>query len=90
MNSLTLRNRLRISILGLVVTIVLALSVLNLQSTVQVTFADAEERARLVAAQITSYLSGKIQAEGIPPRDARAAEAMAGGDPVLNDVRCRR
>ena len=83
MNAPTIRNRLRISILGLVVTIVLALSVLNLQSTVQVTFADAEERARLVAAQITSYLSGKIQAEGIPPRDARAAEAMAGGDPVL-------
>ncbi len=86
MNALTLRNRLRISILGLVVTVVLALSVLNLQSSVQETFADAEERARLVAEQIAGYLSGKIQAAGNPPIDSLASEATAAGDPVLTQM----
>ena len=86
MNGLSLRNRLRISILGLVVTVVLALSVLNLQSSVQETFADAEERARLVAAQIASYLSGRMEAEGTPPANSQAAEDMASDDPVLSQM----
>ncbi len=83
MNALTLKNRLRISILGLVVTIVLALSVLNLQNSVQESLDDAEERASLVAEQITSYLSEAIQAKGTPPVDSRTAEAFAASDSVL-------
>ena len=86
MNTLTLRNRLRISILGLVVTIVLALSVLNLQSSVQETFADAEERARLVGDQIASYLDSRIKAEGNLSQQSRAAEEMARIDPVLTQM----
>jgi signal transduction histidine kinase len=61
MNAITLKNRLRIAILGLVVTIVLALSILNLQSVAKETLADAEERARLVDLQLVTYLIGRIQ-----------------------------
>ena len=63
MNALTLRNRLRISIFALVVTVVFALSVLNLQSSVQERFADADERAQLVASQVANFLNRETASE---------------------------
>jgi signal transduction histidine kinase len=57
---MSLKSRLRIAILGLVVGIVLALSLLNLQSSVEETFSDAIERAELTAQQVKTFVIERI------------------------------
>ncbi|HUS05137.1 MAG TPA: histidine kinase dimerization/phospho-acceptor domain-containing protein, partial [Bryobacteraceae bacterium] len=58
---MTLKARLRISILALVLTIVLALSALNLHNTIDESFSNAEERAQLIAEQVKSYTLERIR-----------------------------
>src|SRR5438270_1323156 len=72
---MSLKARLRIAILGLVVGIVLALSLLNLQSSVEETFDDALERAELTAQQVKTFVI-----ERIPEQAARLPRANTSFD----------
>jgi hypothetical protein len=68
---MSLKNRLRISILLLVISVVLALTALNLQSSVQETFADSDERARLLADEVQIFAIERIrETKGLIPADA--------------------
>ena len=72
---MSLKARLRIAILGLVVGIVLALSLLNLQSSVEETFNDALERAELTAQQVKTFI-----VERIPEQAARRGDTQKSFD----------
>lgn len=58
---MSLKARLRISILALVATIVLGISVLNLHRTVEQSLRDAQERAQLLAQQVKTYVLESVQ-----------------------------
>jgi Signal transduction histidine kinase involved in nitrogen fixation and metabolism regulation len=58
---MSLKSRLRIAILSLVLTIVLALSALNLHNTIEESFSNAQERAELIAEQVKSYTLERIR-----------------------------
>jgi signal transduction histidine kinase len=56
----SIRARLQIAILSLVITIVIALSLLSLHSVVEENLADAEERARLLSQMVKNYVLERI------------------------------
>ena len=64
-----LKTRLRISIVALVVSVVLALSALNLHSVATAMFGDVAERAQTIAQQVQAMLVQRLNqvSAGLPP-----------------------
>src|SRR3982751_6609418 len=84
---MSLKNRLRISIVGLVVTIVLVLSLLNLHNTVQERLHDANERGVLLAQQVKTYVLERIreQTQTLPAQPTLDAQKQLWYNAVRRD-----
>jgi signal transduction histidine kinase len=58
---MSLKTRLRIAILALVLTVVLALTALNLHNTIEESFSNSQQRAELIAELVKSYTLERIR-----------------------------
>jgi hypothetical protein len=58
---MSLKTRLRIAILTLVLTVVLALTALNLHNTIEESFSNSQQRAELIAELVKSYTLERIR-----------------------------
>lgn len=79
MKEMSLKTRLRLSIVVLVVSIVLALSALNLHSVATARFEDVLERARMSALQVQSVLIQRLNeqvAQRTPPASLNETKAL--------------
>ena len=77
---MSLKTRLRIAILALVLTVVLALTALNLHNTIEESFSNSQQRAELIAELVKSYTLERI-------RERAAMERRQRGPAVLYQER---